>query len=72
MLKKSLRKFINKVNPIQKREIRGIKKEVNPDQSHLLDIEKKKKRNRSRSRSKKTRRETSEEIVIKYITSLIF
>jgi hypothetical protein len=43
MLKKSLRKFINKVNPIQKREIRGIKKEVNPDQSHLLDIEKKKK-----------------------------
>jgi hypothetical protein len=43
MLKKSLRKFINKVNPIQKRKIRGIKKEVNPDQSHLLDIEKKKK-----------------------------
>jgi hypothetical protein len=43
MLKKSLRKFINKVNPIQKRKIRGIKKEVNPDQSLLLDIEKKKK-----------------------------
>jgi hypothetical protein len=43
MFKKRLRKFINKVNPIQKRKKRGIKKEVNPDQSHHLDIEKKKK-----------------------------
>jgi len=43
MLLKSPRKFINKVNHIQKREIRAIKKELNPDLNLPLDIEKKKK-----------------------------